>query len=60
MPQVTPTPDALRASVIDRFREVATEPAAETRFPVGPESARRLGYEDAEIETLPVAVTESF
>lgn len=60
MPHATPTPDDLRASVIDRFREVATTPGGERKFPVGPESARRLGYDDAEIETLRVAVTESF
>jgi SAM-dependent methyltransferase len=60
MPHAAPTPDDLRASVIDRFRKVATTPAGERTFPVGPESARRLGYDDAEIEPLPVAVTESF
>ena len=60
MPLVIPTPDELRASVIDRFRKVATTPAGERTFPVGPESARRLGYAAAEIEALPVSVTESF
>lgn len=59
MPQVIPTPDDLRASVIDRFSEVATTPGGERKFPVGPESARRLGY-GAEIDALPVSVTESF
>lgn len=60
MPHITPTPGDLRASVIDRFRKVATTPAGETKFPVGPESARRLGYDATEIEALPVSVTESF
>ncbi len=60
MPHATPTPDDLRASVIDRFRTVATTPAGERTFPVGPESARRLGYDATEIEALPVSVTESF
>jgi arsenite methyltransferase len=30
------------------------------RFPVGPESAKRLGYEARAIDTLPLGVTESF
>jgi arsenite methyltransferase len=60
MPHATPTPDDLRASVIDRFRKVATTPAGERKCPVGPESARRLGYEDAEIDALPTSVTDSF
>jgi arsenite methyltransferase len=60
MPHATPTPDDLRASVIDRFSEVATTPGVERKFPVGPESARRLGYDATEIEALPVSVTESF
>ena len=29
-------------------------------FPVGPESAKRLGYDAAEIDALPSSVTESF
>jgi hypothetical protein len=33
-------PDDLRASVIDRFRRVATTPEQATTFPVGPQSAR--------------------
>ena len=52
--------DALRASVIDRFRRVATAPDQERKFPVGPGSAKRLGYDPAEVDALPPAVTESF
>ena len=52
--------DALRASVIDRFRRVAIAPDQERKFPVGPESAKKLGYEPAEVDALPSAVTESF
>ena len=33
----------LRASVIDRFTLVATQPDQDTKFPVGPESAKKLG-----------------
>jgi len=60
MPTQTQQPDNLRASVIDRFRKVATAPDQETKFPVGPESAKKLGYEPAEVDALPSAVTESF
>ena len=52
--------DALRASVIDRFRRVAIAPDQERKFPVGPESAKKLGYQPAEVDALPSAVTESF
>src|SRR5262249_11969495 len=60
MPHVTPTPDDLRASVIDCFRKVATAPAGERKISFGSESAMRLGYDAAEIEALPASVTESF
>ncbi len=60
MPTQTQQPDNLRASVIDRFRKVATAPDQETKFPVGPESAKKLGYDLCEVDALPSAVTESF
>jgi len=60
MPTQTQQPDNLRASVIDRFRKVATAPDQETKFPVGPESAKKLGYDPCEVDALPSAVTESF
>jgi SAM-dependent methyltransferase len=50
----------LRASVIDRFRRVATAPDQERKFPVGPQSAKKLGYDPAEVDALPASVTESF
>lgn len=56
----TPTPEDLRASVIDRFSRIATASDQERKFPVGPESARRLGYDASEIDTLPASLTESF
>jgi SAM-dependent methyltransferase len=55
-----PPLDDLRASVIDRFRRVATAPEQERRFPLGPGSARRLSYDPAEVDALPASVTESF
>src|SRR5208337_4692019 len=60
MPTQTQQPDNLRASVIDRFRRVAIAPDQERKFPVGSESAKRLGYEPAEVDALPSSVTESF
>src|SRR5208337_318408 len=60
MPTQTQQPDNLRASVIDRFRKVATAPDQETKFPLGPESAKKLGYDASEVDSLPLSVTESF
>jgi hypothetical protein len=53
-------PNDLRASVIDRFRSVATAPDQERKFPLGPASAKRLGYDAAEVDALPASVKESF
>jgi SAM-dependent methyltransferase len=55
-----PLPEDLRASVIDRFRRIATAPNQERKFPIGPASAKKLGYDAAEVDALPSSVTESF
>ena len=60
MPTNDPQWDDLRASVIDRFRRVAAAPDLERKFPIGPASAKRLGYDPAEVDALPASVTESF
>jgi arsenite methyltransferase len=60
MPIKSDKPANLRASVIDRFRRLATAPDEERKFPVGPESAKKLGYDLAEVDSLPSAVTEAF
>ena len=39
---------------------MARDPAGERKFPVGPDSAKRLGYDAAEINALPPRATESF
>ena len=44
----------------ERFANVAAAPSQEKKFPVGPDSAKRLGYDPAEIDALPGPVTESF
>jgi SAM-dependent methyltransferase len=53
-------PIDLPASVIDRFGQIAKAPDQERRFPVGPRSAKRLGYDPVDIDGLPALVTESF
>lgn len=54
------TPADIESAVKNRFVALALSPAEEKRFPVGPESAKRLGYEAHDIDALPLAVTESF
>lgn len=54
MPTRDPLRDVLRVSVIDRFTLVAKSPEPETKFPVGPQSAKRLGYDPGEVDALPV------
>ncbi len=52
--------DDVRAAVVERFAAVAAEPGREKKFPVGPASAKSLGYDSQEIDGLPPSVTESF
>lgn len=54
------TPDAIRAAVEQRFTQIARSPEQEKKFPVGPDSAKKLGYDPQEIDALPLPVTESF
>ena len=54
------TPDQIRARIEERFVRVALEPQEKQPFSIGPDSAKRLGYDVAEIDTLPPTVTESF
>jgi SAM-dependent methyltransferase len=52
--------DNLRAAVKERFAAVAASPGQDKKFPVGPASAKKLGYDPQEIDALPPPVTESF
>lgn len=52
--------DHIRAEVEQRFVKIALAPEDERKFPVGPTSAKRLGYDAHEIDALPRSVTESF
>jgi SAM-dependent methyltransferase len=55
-----PTTYEIHAAVEQRFAQVARSPEQETKFPVGPTSAKKLGYDPQVIDALPPSVTESF
>ena len=50
----------IKQQIRTRFSKIAQSPENEQVFPVGPESARLVGYDTNEIDNLPVEVTESF
>ena len=50
----------IKRQIQQRFASVAQSPEDERVFPVGPDSAKQLGYDADEIDSLPVEVTESF
>ncbi|VTU01470.1 Methyltransferase type 11 OS=uncultured Nitrospirae bacterium MY2-3C GN=LW2_0120 PE=4 SV=1: Methyltransf_31 [Gemmataceae bacterium] len=50
----------IKDKIRQRFVKVATDPTAPQRHPSGPASAKKLGYDPAEIDALPAVVTESF
>jgi SAM-dependent methyltransferase len=52
--------EEIRAAVEQRFAQIARSPGQERKFPVGPASAKTLGYDPQEIDALPASVTESF
>src|SRR4051794_31485642 len=52
--------DQIQAEIKERFVKVALEPQAKQRHPTGPASAKRLGYDEAEIDAMTANVTESF
>ena len=54
------TPDQIRARIEERFVKVARSPHEGQPFLIGPDSAKGLGYDAAEIDALPPSVTESF
>lgn len=53
-------PNNIRAEVVERFTRIAHAPQQEEKFPVGPASAKTLGYDADVIDQLPPSVTESF
>jgi SAM-dependent methyltransferase len=50
----------IRNQIRERFAQIAWSPETERVFPVGPASAKNLGYDTGEIDALPVEATESF
>jgi ubiquinone/menaquinone biosynthesis C-methylase UbiE len=46
--------------VEQRFAQVARSPDQEQKFPVGPASAKKFGYDPLGIDALPPSVTDSF
>ena len=55
-----PHDSEIKQQIRQRFAAVALTPESEKVFPVGPESAKALGYDSDEIDRLPAEVTESF
>lgn len=53
-------PSVLREQVREKYREVATDPAATFHFHTGRPLAARLGYPAAVVDALPDAAVESF
>jgi len=53
------TGDDLRVAVKERFARVARSPGQVQKFPVGPESAKELGYDPQEIDALSRAAGRS-
>ena len=54
------TPEQIKADIRQRFVKLALAPQEEQKFPVGPASAKQLGYDAHDIDNLPPSVTESF
>jgi arsenite methyltransferase len=54
------SPEQIRGAIEQRFSRIARSPGTEKEFPVGPASAKLLGYPAGEIDALPGSVTESF
>lgn len=58
--QLTVDPEALRASVREKYREVATTPEGAFHFHTGRPLADLLGYDRALVDRLPDRAVESF
>jgi arsenite methyltransferase len=59
-PTISVDPEALRADVRDKYREVATNPLGSFHFHTGRPLAARLGYDAAVVDALPDRAVESF
>ncbi len=54
------TAEQIRDEIRQRFIQLAARPDQEKAFPVGPASARQLGYDPQVIDSLPPSAIESF
>ena len=54
------TPESIRDQVRERFAGIARDPATESLFPVGADSAKKLGYPSEQIDALPEDCTARF
>jgi SAM-dependent methyltransferase len=52
--------DDIAREVRERFARLASAPHEEKTFLIGSDSAKKLGYDAAELDALPGSVTESF
>ena len=57
---MTEQKESIRTGVLERFTETAQTPEQVKKFPLGPDSAKSLGYDADEIDGLPSSITESF
>ncbi len=57
---MTDQPQDIEASVRQRFARLARTPDEDKIFPVGPDSAKRLGYSAQQVDSLPLSATKSF
>jgi arsenite methyltransferase len=54
------SPEIIRESIKERYTRLARSPGMEEGFPIGPKSAKALGYSQSEIDGLPNSAAESF
>jgi arsenite methyltransferase len=56
----TLAPEQIRAAVVERYGQVASDPAGPFNFPVGRDFAQAIGYPAATLERLPAPAAASF
>ena len=54
------SPEQIRAAVVERYGQVATDPTGSFNFPVGRDFADAIGYPTASLDRLPAAASQSF
>lgn len=54
------SPEQIRAAVVERYGQVATDPTRSFNFPVGREFAQAVGYPAEVLDRLPAPAAQSF